>query len=605
MSIPTVTVEIYLADFATWSDVSAKVLKSAGLTMTRGRSNEFETSSPGTCSFTLANPSPGTDYGLNSLNYAYGLLRKNNLARVKIGSLQVWQGRIDKVTWNPGAPGASTVSVTCTDESKTYAKAELYPFAVETCKADVAWTGGASYPFVVKVGGVGSFMQAHRDPSAARARIRLGSAGKHEYNEDGPPHVRRALKLLPRNGIGPVMEHPTTWNPASEYGLVSFWFRTTVDESVYLFDMRRTSGGSGYFSITLNSGTGRLTFAAAGDSGGSVNVTDTTESDLFDGAWHHVAAWLHPKTGGTELRYYIDGGLKTVAYSATAITIGSSNRKAVVGGFRTWGTPNNSLVINGEIANPAIWLNSAVSDQPAYWFDDGMEGGPGLETIPNQITDLRNFVDLPSVATANLSGYNIAGQFTDGKSYLDCLQELAETELGVFYMDRLGDPKLRGFGARSSGSSVVLTLNKGQDISSDLSLVLDDATYANTVRATSPAGTVLRHDSALVTDDDAPLVVEWTALTEDETDLETMADNLLNLRKTNTPRIGKVTVDLLTTPNAIESTTLQLVPLDRVRISDLDADMFGATTYDGFVEGWELTVSMDEYTVALDLSPVI
>jgi len=47
------------------------------------------------------------------------------------------------------------------------------------------------------------------------------------------------------------------------------------------------------------------------------------------------------------------------------------------------------------------------------------------------------------------------------------------------------------------------------------------------------------------------------------------------------------------------------VPLDRVRVSSLDADIFGATTYDGFVEGWELNVSTDEYAVALDLSPVI
>jgi hypothetical protein len=42
-----------------------------------------------------------------------------------------------------------------------------------------------------------------------------------------------------------------------------------------------------------------------------------------------------------------------------------------------------------------------------------------------------------------------------------------------------------------------------------------------------------------------------------------------------------------------------------VRVSSLDADIFGATTYDGFVEGWELNVSTDEYAVSLDLSPVI
>jgi pheromone shutdown protein TraB len=33
--------------------------------------------------------------------------------------------------------------------------------------------------------------------------------------------------------------------------------------------------------------------------------------------------------------------------------------------------------------------------------------------------------------------------------------------------------------------------------------------------------------------------------------------------------------------------------------------VIAATTFDGFVEGWELDVSTDQYAVNLDLSPVI
>jgi hypothetical protein len=605
--IPALTVE--LNGPLGWADISALVLKDQGLTMKRGRSSEFDTSSPGTLSLTLRNDDPLNQWGIGGNVYDdWGYLKKNLKIRVKVGSTQVWQGRVDSWVSKPGrAKGGSVVELTATDDFKSYARAQLYPFAVETCKADVAWTGGAVYPQLEKIGGVGSYLAAHRDPAASRARIWSGSVGGREYNEDGPPHIKRAMKIIPRGQIGPVLEHPTTWDPTTVNGLVSLWFRTEAQETAYLFSMERTSGGTGYFQIWIDGTTGRITFAAAGDSGGSITATPSGvgADDLFDGDWHHVAAWLHPKTGGTELRYYIDGVLLGTQYSATATTIGSSNRRAVFGGKRNSAWTDNSFSLNGDIACPAIWTASSVSDAPANWYDDGMLGGPGSQTVTNQLTGLASFVGAATPATANLSGYDVAGQDTYKRSLLDCYQELAESELGVFYCDRLGDPKFRGYGARSSGSSVTLTVSATQDLTADVSLVLDDATYANTVRAESPAGSVIRHDSSLVTADGLPIVDEWKSLIEDETELQTHADNRLAMRKSNKFRLGKIVVDLLTSPNAIESTALQLVPLDRVRVNALDADMFGATTFDGFVEGWELNVSTDTYTVALDLSPVI
>jgi hypothetical protein len=389
---------------------------------------------------------------------------------------------------------------------------------------------------------------------------------------------------------------------------VSLWFRTTADETSYLFNMERTSGGTGYASIYINVTTGRLTFICAGDSGGSASVTPSggVWDDLDDGAWHHVACWFSTGTG-TTIRPILDGEVwgGTVNSGGTACTIGSSNRRAIFGGNRNSAWNANTFVFDGDIAAPAIFTdNSTYTAGPDSWYDDGTTGAED-QSISTRVTDLAKFVGAATPATANLAGYNIAGQDTDGRSYLDALQDIANSEMGVFYIDRLGDPKLRGYGARSSGSSVTLTVSATKDLTADVRLISDDATYANTVEATSPAGSVTSEDSALVTADGASLVDSWSALTYDDADLQTMADNRLTLRKSQTPRLSKITVDLLTTPSSIASTTLQLVPLDRVRVSDLQASQFGATTYDGFVEGWELNVSTDKYTVSLDLSPVI
>lgn len=604
--IPDVKVETYNSAYGWW-DISDAVLLDEGIRMKRGRASQFDTSSPGTCSLTLTVGVPADTYhfGIGSLNVGV-YLQKNTPIRITIDAIKVWEGFIDSVTWRPGvATKDSTIEVTCTDEFKKYAKMRLAPFGIETPKAATAWTGGAIYPLATQRDGVGSFWAAHRDPAADPIRIYGGTAGHVEVDAQGPPYIGSAVRMVPWSQIGPVYEHPTTWNPASEYGLVSFWFRTEVDETAYLFSMERTSGGTGYFYIYLNATTGRLTFAAAGDSGGSVSSTPSIPEDLFDGQWHHVAAWLHPDTGGTRMRFYIDGSLQTTAYSATAITIGSSNRRAVFGGKRNAAWTDNSYCMTGELAAPAVFIkSSSVTDIVADWYGDGMDGDAD-QTVANRLTDLASFVDAPSVSTANLSGYQIAGQNTDGRSYLDCVQEIASTEMGVFYIDRFGDPKLRGFGARSSGSSVTVTVSATQDLAGNFEFVLDDATHANTVLAKSPNGSVLVQDSSLVTAEGVELVDRWETLTYSESNLTTMADNRLDLLTSATPRIGRITVDLLTTPNSIQSTVLQLVPLDRVRVSNLDTNVAGATTYDGFVEGWEVEVSTSRFTCSLDLSPVV
>jgi hypothetical protein len=620
--IPTVVVEMANPDGSSgWVNVSSYVDLKRGIRCGRGRSNEFETSAPGTASFTVINKDGDWAPGGGFSDVGYGLMQKNARVRFTVAGVQVWRGRVDSIKINAAESASeSSLEISCTDEFKTYAKAKLAPYAVETCKVAASWTGGAVYPLsgggeqartgtyaLFGLAGDASYLAAHRDASATRAYMRIGTATdlrRYEFTQDGPPHIKGALKLSPVATIGPVLVHPTTWNPGADYGLVSLWFRTTAQEDAYLFEMRRDSGGTGYVSILLNGATGRLTFSVAGDSGGSAGLTPTTHENLWDGSWHHVAAWFHTGSG-TTIRAYIDGVLQSTATSGgTACTIGSSTRKATFGGRRNTAWTTNSYVLNGDIACPAIWLNSATTDQPANWYADGMNGN-AYQTVANRLTKLASFVGVSAPSTANLSGYYVTGQDTDGKSYLDAVQALASTEMGQFYIDRLGDPKLRGYGARDSGASVTLTVSATQDLTRDASLILDDATYANTVRATSEAGSVLAQDSTLVTADGAEIVDEWSSLTYTESELATMADNRLDMRKSNAFRLGRISVDLLTTPNSIASTTLQLVPLDRVSVTSLDADIFGATTFDGFVEGWELNVSTDQYAVNLDLSPVI
>jgi hypothetical protein len=90
--------------------------------------------------------------------------------------------------------------------------------------------------------------------------------------------------------------------------------------------------------------------------------------------------------------------------------------------------------------------------------------------------------------------------------------------------------------------------------------------------------------------------------------LATRAGQRLDQRSTQEPRLSRVTVDVLTSPMSATNKrdAAKLEPLkDRIQVTGLSAAVVGATTYDGFVEGWELNMSDQEFTVSLDLSPVI
>ncbi|MBF9641191.1 hypothetical protein IAI27_10915, partial [Streptococcus pseudopneumoniae] len=84
----------------------------------------------------------------------------------------------------------------------------------------------------------GRYFAAHRNATADPMRLTWDGYTdwmRYELISDGPPFVKSAIKLKPKGQVGPVLEHPTTWDPSTTNGLVSFWFRTTANETSYLY----------------------------------------------------------------------------------------------------------------------------------------------------------------------------------------------------------------------------------------------------------------------------------------------------------------------------------------------------------------------------------
>jgi hypothetical protein len=612
MTMPAPIVELYSDFYAVWTNHSSDVVMQSGLSIKRGRASQFDRSSPGTFTFTLDNE--GNFYTPNVGFYGYNI---NTQVRVTIDSYQVWTGYIDSFSYTVVPGFQQTIQIACTDKFKHYAKASLSSYGIEQFhyNGTLNATSGATYALQAPRDGVGSFWEAFRDVAASPIRIYgATSGGSHEFTDDGPAFVKSAIKIdSGGNQNGPVLEHPTSFNPGTENATVGLWFKTELQSEQYLIHMFRTSGGTGYLTARINS-TGGITVNCAGDSVGSLTLT-TSRSNLWDNTWHLLSLDISQVASKTYVTVKVDG-VSDVSGSATNLcSISATNRRIVFGGFRNSAWTDNSFCINGSMA--LIGLYKFATAYSGLGPDDYYAGALGItqtgyltafdgDTIATRSSNLAGYVDATAVTTANLGTsptLYLAGQDTADKTYLEAMQEIADSERGIFYIDRLGTPKFRGSAARASGASVTLTLDASKDLTGDLTFTLDDSLYANTVAASGPAGSVTKLDATSVAAY-GPLVDQFACLGSTETILGAAADNRLDDRLYTDMRLSKVVIDLLTTPNAIAATTVQLVPLDRVRVGSLPNEA-PTTPFDGFVEGWELSITDSSYTCTLDLSPVI
>lgn len=604
--MPAPTLEIKDA-YGNWIDQSAYLLMKNGVSAKRGRASQWDTSSTGSMSFVLDNSTnrftPGANY----------YLFKNAEVRLKISGYQVWTGFVDTIS-NPLERGSQqTVAVTCSDRFKFYAKQLLSSYGVEVSdynlRTQASATAGATYPLSAPKTGVGSFWTAHRQPSASPIRIYGGNGGSHAFVSDGPAFAPGSIQLLTDDSSqAPVLEHPTSFDPSTTKAAIALWFRveTKSPNAMYLFQLFRTSGGTGSFTGYIDPATSsKIRFAGSGDTTGTITHT-SAKTGLDDGLWHHLVVYVDQTATATTLRVFIDSIIDST-YTATAkVNIGSSNRRMVFGGVRNTSWTNNVYCLPGMMNCVSVFTySSALSDSYATGvYTAGTDGDNGA-SLASRTSKLAGFVSQTAPSVANSSGFTVSGQDTAGKSYLTAIQDIAESDQAVFYLDRLGDPKFRSSGARSSGASVSLTVDADKDLSNDLVIVVDDAQFANTITASGPVGEYTTVDSTSVTNLGS-IVDRFECLASTESLLQSSAATRLSARLNENPRLGRVVVDLLTSPSSIAATTVQLVPLDRVRVSNLPTSWTptGTSTFDGFVEGWDLAISDQSYTVSFDLSPI-
>lgn len=221
--------------------------------------------------------------------------------------------------------------------------------------------------------------------------------------------------------------------------------------------------------------------------------------------------------------------------------------------------------------------------------------GDFQETTDARLSRIASYAGL-TPTFADPSGQEMGAQATSGQSLFQAMQDVAQAEAGVLFVNGDGDLVMQGRGYRAMKTTADLTLGE-QEAASDTTVTWDTQQLVNQVTVTRTGG------AEQVVSDGTPTALYPASLevnvTRDE-DALAQGQWLLNKHQTTAPRLASATFDLLASPDAEDLLALEIG--DRLSLSDMPSQLW-ADAGDYTVEGWSKTTSLDTATLTVNLLP--
>ena len=599
-AMPNIQIEFYTPFYATWSDVSSYLMTDQGVSIKRGRGTRFDTSGVGTCAFVLDNFTGNfTPANASSAFYYLGNWAiKNQPVRVTIDSIRVFTGFVDSWSASVSSSGECLTTVVASDRMKFLGTNPLGGYGVERAK-QIVGTNGVVYPLASAIGAdTTAQFSAWRDTSAGALTIATpAGSGAWEFVGDSPAFGSGSFHAVPDDsGYGVGLTVPQTVDIAT--GGSCFGAFRLNPAATGFHTLHFVSGSSTAYRsfLYIEPVVGNAVFSLVSYPSGTVYTFNGSATKLNDDAWHTFT--LVFASTGKLATLYIDGVANGSVSSATAWALSPTGRSNVFGITKAGGSGMDGYLSTIGVTSEVLTAAKA-SD-----FHDAVITGDSGDTITTRTQNVMKCLyptGTPTIAIANASAVTLSGQATNGQNAMSVLNEIADTERGIVYVDRLGDTKFRGSAARSLAYSLTFDALADLDGNQDCTLITDDSTFANRILASGPAGSFIAEDATSI----ATLGIiseSWSCIATSLTGATDPPTKRLNDRLNVEPRIGQVTVDLMTATAVSKSSAVQIVPLDCVRFTNLPTQL-GAATRSAIVEGYSLNASVSSYTLTLDLSP--
>lgn len=585
MSALTVLVQVAFASdpddaTPTWTDVSAYARLDSGISINRGRTDQFSTTSPATCTLTLDNSDGRFTAGRTGSPYFPNVqLGKRIRVQVTDGTT-TWtrfEGLVDSwpVQFSP-AGSKALAPITAVDRFSRLQTVGLQNVIANEILQD-------SPVAYYQLGDAAGSTTALGTQDSITPEIAQVVGGVTFGSATGPGTDGITAAQFAALGY---IDMPVTLSASSSWSLEAF-IVTSVAASgndVPFLVLVDSTGALGYAFVT-GLGSGALGVSMPGVSGGSGFVND--------GLTHHVVVQYDHSTG--KVSTYLDG-VSTYTSTLTSTGLGAVSRLLVGGRPPDVGGRFDPYV--GTIAHVALYSSVLSATRIAQHALAGSTGFAG-ELSSARVARVCGYAGVAASEIVTETGQATMAALAPSGSALDELRNCETAENGALFISTDGKVTFQSRTHRYNMSTTA-TLPAGS-YDPDLSPILDNFGLVNDVTVDRGNGTMAFHaaDATSIAargryTESLSLLVDTDAQTRDRAGWEVIT------RMTPVVRWPKVTVDVLTQPS-VRTAVFACDVGSRLTLTGLPSTA-PASSVDVIAEGYTETISLDTHALTFNCS---
>lgn len=414
-----------------WVDITERIRSGR---ISRGRQSEFDRTAAGKMSLVVDNRDRTFDPTVSTG------ARPNRRIRASVGTAPdtqyVFDGYVDAVPQSYSGPADATVDLTATDGFKLLARFDMdaiYGSVIEADSPHGWWRLADDLPratTVADASGNGYHGTWKGTPSSKQSLV---TDGPGAVSMDGSgDNVEGSADGAVISAVGvTVAAAPVSvecWVATGKYGTNWSFIagQTHTVGSTFVFD----------FGLAMNNATGVAQFLAQV---GGINVTVNGSTVLRDTGVHHLVGTVD---SSRVCRLYVDGALQGSGTAGSTTTIDGS------GGFRIGKPPvgadpgagSSYKAWKGDVAEVAVYTRALSGAEVLEHYTAGAAPWAN-ETTGARVDRVLDIVGWPGGDRDTEAGASTLGaaQNIEGKSALDHLLAVEQTEQGRFFMTGAGD----------------------------------------------------------------------------------------------------------------------------------------------------------------------
>lgn len=612
----------------TWTDLTSRLDVAAGVTITRGRTEEQGAIQPSTFRCVLDNRDGALTPGNPSSPYAPNVKTgKRVRLQLTYGGLPYWRFTGDAsewpLAWSGGPAKYAETNLSALDRFARLGELGEYR---STLEEDVLDDEPLGYWPLTEPAGSASAGDVSPNAQPPMTVAQIGSGGTLVFGYDGPAdsltndravadfYVGRqtGAKLTPATNVAGYpqgkylrapLKAPTAATSTGATVQAIMWHGSSGLPLWAPVAFLVAANGS-YFGIHRSAVDGGMTAIFVNNSDGtSAEVAAPASNPLTDQVFLLTATLDIPSAGNVRLSFYRNGS--PWGTPVTFASGGPLSRLPEWTEVRAGGRDKTvDGVFRGNLSHVAVW--DAPLSQPAmagHWFA-AFQGRDGSgNTSFSRLGKLCTYSGLGTLGWFN-GGNGFASQLVGPQEIagnpIEAMRLVETTEGGMFYLKGDGLPRLNMRGARYNAAPQ-LTVSASKLDPDALTFRGDDYGLVNDVTGSRPDGATARvvNETSRVDHGRRKGTVSAVPATDDQ--LRALTAWQANTYGVQRNRVTGVKISLLNDPSLIP-TALGLEPGGKIRITDLPSQA-PASALDLFVEGWTEVISETEWSMAFTTSP--